>query len=131
MNRERGIAMEKNLLGCYGEQAALAYVCREKGYRLCCCNYRNRLGEIDIIAEFGPTLVFVEVKTRTTGAYGLPCEAVERRKRRKITRVASAYLAQYGLWDRPCRFDVIEVWPDDQGRPVIHHIVHAFLAERR
>ena len=77
------------------------------------------------------TLVFIEVKTRTTAAYGLPCEAVERNKRRKITRVASAYLAQFDLWERPCRFDVIEVWPDDQGEPVIRHLVHAFQAERR
>lgn len=79
----------------------------------------------------GHTLVFIEVKTRTTAAYGLPCEAVERNKRRKITRVASAYLAQFDLWERPCRFDVIEVWPDDQGEPVIRHLVHAFQAERR
>ncbi len=103
----------------------------EKGYHVRCCNYRNRLGEIDLIAEDGHTLVFIEVKTRTTAAYGLPCEAVERNKRRKITRVASAYLAQFDLWERPCRFDVIEVWPDDQGEPVIRHLVHAFQAERR
>ena len=87
--------MEKKALGYYGEQAALAYVRHEKGYHVRCCNYRNRLGEIDLIAEDGHTLVFIEVKTRTTAAYGLPCEAVERNKRRKITRVASAYLAQF------------------------------------
>lgn len=70
--------MEKKALGYYGEQAALAYVRHEKGYHVRCCNYRNRLGEIDLIAEDGHTLVFIEVKTRTTAAYGLPCEAVER-----------------------------------------------------
>lgn len=74
--------MEKNLLGYYGEQAALSFVRQEKGYHVRCCNYRNRLGEIDIIADDGHTLVFIEVKTRTTGSYGLPCEAVEKRKRR-------------------------------------------------
>ncbi|WP_370856691.1 YraN family protein [Megasphaera sp.] len=123
--------MEKNLLGYYGEQAALSFVRQEKGYHVRCCNYRNRLGEIDIIADDGHTLVFIEVKTRTTGSYGLPCEAVEKRKRRQITRVASAYLARFGLWERPCRFDVIEVWPGDNGQPGIRHIAHAFLAERR
>lgn len=131
IKREGGPAMEKKALGYYGEQAALAYVRHEKGYHVRCCNYRNRLGEIDLIAEDGHTLVFIEVKTRTTATYGLPCEAVERNKRRKITRVASAYLAQFDLWERPCRFDVIEVWSDDQGEPVIRHLVHAFQAERR
>ena len=53
--------MEKNLLGYYGEQAALSFVRQEKGYHVRCCNYRNRLGEIDIIADDGHTLVFIEV----------------------------------------------------------------------
>lgn len=104
---------------------------QEKGYHIRCCNYRNRLGEIDIIADDGDTIVFIEVKTRTTAAYGRPCEAVERRKRRKLTQVASAYLSQFGLWEKPCRFDVIEVWPGRQGTPSLRHVVHAFLAERR
>ena len=51
--------MEKNLLGYYGEQAALAFVRQERGYHVRCCNYRNRLGEIDIIADDGHTLVLV------------------------------------------------------------------------
>ena len=69
--------MEKNLLGYYGEQAALSFVRQEKGYHVRCCNYRNRLGEIDIIADDGHTLVFIEVKTRTTGSYGLPCREAQ------------------------------------------------------
>ena len=123
--------MEHNgLFGAWGEMQAAEYL-RRKRYRLVAKNFRLRGGEIDLIAETKDYIVFIEVKTRTTAAYGLPCEAVERNKRRKITRVASAYLAQFDLWERPCRFDVIEVWPDDQGEPVIRHLVHAFQAERR
>ena len=95
--------------------------------------FTNAAGECLVASATrdGHTLVFIEVKTRTTGSYGLPCEAVEKRKRRQITRVASAYLAQFDLWERPCRFDVIEVWPGDNGQTGIRHIAHAFLAERR
>ena len=73
--------MEKNLLGYYGEQAALAFVRQEKGYHVRCCNYRNRLGEIDIIADDGHTLVFIEVWPRDNGQPG-------------IRHIAHAFLAE-------------------------------------
>ena len=122
--------MDSDGLGTLGEVRAEQYLV-EQGCRILARNAAFPGAEIDLIAQDGRVIVFVEVKTRTTAAYGLPCEAVERNKRRKITRVASAYLAQFDLWERPCRFDVIEVWPDDQGEPVIRHLVHAFQAERR
>ena len=93
--------METRLLGYYGEQAAMDYIRHQTDYRIRCCNYRNRMGEIDIIADHGRTLVFIEVKTRRSERYGRPCEAVERRKRQKITCVASGYLKQFRLWDKP------------------------------
>ncbi|MGN0948111.1 YraN family protein [uncultured Megasphaera sp.] len=124
--------MERKALGAYGEKAALTYLRHEKGYAIRACNYRSCVGEIDIIAEDGETIVFVEVKTRCSDEYGLPCEAVEKHKRRKICRVAESYLARHDLWERPCRFDVVEVWPDRScGELRVRHIVHAFLAERR
>ena len=115
--------METKLLGYYGEQAALAYIRHQTDYRIRCCNYRNRMGEIDIIADHGRTLVFIEVKTRRSERYGRPCEAVEWRKRQKITSVASGYLKQFRLWDKPCRFDVIEVWPGADDQPVRKSVV--------
>lgn len=123
--------METRLLGYYGEQAAVTYIRHKGDYHIRCCNYRNRVGEIDIIAEHGKTLVFIEVKTRLSDRCGRPGEAVEWRKQQKIAAVASSYLAQFELWDKPCRFDVIEVWPGIDDQPVIRHVVHAFLAERR
>lgn len=125
--------MQKKELGQLGEKAAQRYLREEKGYRIRCCNYRSRVGEIDIIAEDGSVLVFVEVKTRTSSEFGRPCEAVERHKRRKITRIADNYLARYQLWERPCRFDVVEVYAGaETGAKVrIRHLPQAFLAERR
>ena len=115
IKREGGPTMEKKALGYYGEQAALAYVRHEKGYHVRCCNYRNRLGEIDLIAEDGHTLVFIEVKTRTSGAsYGR--EAVTPAKQKRICKGAIAYMMKNGLMNRQARFDVIEI----QGTRLTH-----------
>lgn len=123
--------MDKKELGRQGELAARRYLAEEKGYRIRCCNYRSRIGEIDIIAEEKRTLIFVEVKTRTNREYGQPCEAVERHKQHKIVTTAAGYLSRYGLWGRPCRFDVIEVYATAAGKVRLRHLPQAFLAERR
>jgi putative endonuclease len=87
--------------------------------------YRARCGEIDIIARDGPIVVFVEVKTRTQAAYGCPAEAVTAKKRGRIARVASLFLARSGWGERACRFDVVEVVPVGAGFKV-RHIPDAF-----
>ena len=119
--------MDDKQLGRCGEAAAARYICTYKHYKLLCQNYRNRLGEIDIIAQDGQVIVFIEVKTRKSRQYGQPAEAVEMHKQHKITQTAKSYLSRYGLWHRPCRFDVIEVMPSSAGFH-IHHIQHAFLS---
>lgn len=89
--------------------------------------YRFSRGEIDVIAYDGPTLVFLEVKTRTDPDRGFPEEAVTWSKRRQIRRVALGYLAEHPeLFDVPCRFDVIavEFWGD--ARPMVRHFRNAF-----
>ncbi|KMO87443.1 hypothetical protein AB840_02515 [Megasphaera cerevisiae DSM 20462] len=116
-------------LGMLGENAAADFLCRKKGYTIVCRNYRSSAGEIDMIAQDGNTLVFVEVKTRKTTEYGRPAEAVERRKQHKIAIMAKSYLARYGLWSMPCRFDVVEVMPDCRTGFVINHIIHAFILQ--
>ena len=80
-----------------------------KGYRIVARNVRTQLGELDIIAEDRGVLVFVEVKGRTTEAFGGPLLAVNRRKQLKLVKLASQYLARHHLSDRPCRFDVVLV----------------------
>lgn len=113
------------LLGRAGEDAAAEYL-KNKGYGILMRNYRSHTGEIDIIAIRRGTIIFVEVKTRRSKEYGLPSEAVEAHKRKKMARVAEAYLGGKGWWEKPCRFDVIEVMPAGDGYR-IHHIENAFM----
>lgn len=94
---------------------------KNKGYKIIECNYKNDIGEIDIIAKQKDVLVFVEVKYRTTNMYGLPREAVGKFKQQKIKQVATIYLQTNKLFDSKIRFDVIEILGDE-----ITHIENAF-----
>lgn len=110
-------------LGQRGENLAVAYL-RKKGYKIIEQNYKTRIGEIDIIAIDGKTLVFIEVKTRESLEYGHPFESVNKNKRRKIANVAMLYLKR--LKDiPPCRFDVVSVYYE-QGRAEFNLIQDAF-----
>jgi putative endonuclease len=100
----------RRILGLAGEAAAESRL-RKDGLEIVARGFRTRCGEIDLIARDGCVVVFVEVKTRTGEAFGRPAEAVTARKRRRIARVASLFLARSGWADRPCRFDVVEVVP--------------------
>ena len=108
------------LKGDYGEDLAAEYL-KKIGYTVLKRNYKNEYGEIDVIALGEEYLVFVEVKMRTTDAFGLPSEAVTNTKMRKICQVAGAYIASKQLFDMPVRFDVIEILNGE-----INHIKNAF-----
>ena len=97
-----------------------------KGYRILDRNVRTFLGELDLVAEDQGVVVFVEVKGRTTEAFGGALLAVDHRKRVKLTKLAAQYLAQRHWFDKPCRFDVVLV-QSDQGR--IEHLQNAFEAD--
>jgi putative endonuclease len=94
--------------GKKGEELAAAHLA-EAGYRIIERNYRCLFGEIDIVAEEGEILVFVEVKSRRSAAYGDPQLAVGCEKQRKISRIAEHYLREKRLCHRPARFDVVAV----------------------
>ncbi|MBX3121444.1 MAG: YraN family protein [Nitrospira sp.] len=115
----------RRLLGDEGEGQAEAYL-RRQGYRILGRNVRSPLGELDLIADDGGTLVFVEVKRRRSGAYGGAIEAVDARKRAKLIQLASQYLAQHRLHDRPCRFDVVLIQDDAGSGAAVQHIANAF-----
>jgi len=116
----------KDALGDRGENRAARYL-RERGYKILIRNFRCALGEIDIIARDGRTLVFVEVKTRTMDD-PLPEEQVNSAKQHQITKAGKYYLTRYGTPQPPSRFDVIAVvWPDGR-EPQIRHTPHAFEA---
>lgn len=103
-------------LGRAGEDAASRRL-EDQGYRLIERNYRCRLGEIDLVAMDGQILCFVEVKARRTGAFGGGLEAVEASKQARLRRAARYYLARFEDRPPPCRFDVVEVWLGQDGRP--------------
>ena len=110
--------------GRRGEDAAVDYLAK-KGYRIVERNFRFGRGEIDIVAEDGDTLVFVEVKARRTDTYGAPEDAVSMHKRRQLRRVAEGYLFKHGIEDKACRFDVVSVRRRGEETE-IGHLVDAF-----
>jgi putative endonuclease len=108
------------ILGREGESKAAKYLKKIK-FKIIEINHTNVLGEIDIIAKDKKELVFVEVKTRTSNAFGTPATAVTKQKQRKLTQVATLYLKSKNKLNSPARFDVIEVLGDE-----INHIKNAF-----
>jgi putative endonuclease len=116
----------KKSLGQRGEDAAARYL-RRKGYRLLARHVDSPLGELDIIAVDDRTIVFVEVKTRTTTDAGHPADAIDDRKERRMTQAAVAYLKANGLLRYSARFDVVAImWAEAARRPVIEHYENAF-----
>lgn len=95
-------------LGEFGEDLAVQAL-EDRGYEILERRYRTRYGEIDIIARNQETLVFVEVKARTTSEFGTAADAVTRWKQRRLARMAADYLARNDLRDCPCRFDVVAI----------------------
>ena len=95
-------------LGRHAEWAAL-FLLLLKGYRLRHRNWRGAGGELDLVVQRRGEVVFVEVKARSSDLYGGAVAAVDSNKRRTLVRTAAGYLSRYGLWERPCRFDVVTI----------------------
>ena len=103
----KSLSVNKRQTGTSYEIKAEEYLIK-KGYKILERNFRNRSGEIDIIAKDGEYFCFVEVKYRTTNDFGSPLEAVDYRKQNQIRKVAMYYLMKNKLSEwTPCRFDVI------------------------
>jgi len=113
-------------LGKAGEDLA----CREltrRGYAILDRRWRQRFGEIDIVARQGRVVVFVEVKAREGSRCGAAVEAISAAKRRQLIRLARMYVARRHLIESPCRFDVVAV-DTDAGRTVVQIFPNAFDA---
>ena len=102
------MTLPKKELGAKGEEIAVRYL-KSRGYRILERNYRIKLGEIDIIAEQGADLVFIEVKTRSDTLFGSPFDSVTAAKQRQLSKVALEYIGKRGCHNRPARFDVVGV----------------------
>ncbi len=101
------------ITGQCGEDIAAEHL-KKNGYKIVKRNYKNKIGEIDIIAKNKEDLIFVEVKTRSSDKFGTPAEAVTYYKKRKIVNCAKFYLAKYPT-DMNIRFDIIEVYGNFSG----------------
>lgn len=110
--------------GREGERLAARFL-EKQGFRIRDRNYRNRLGEIDIVAEDGDVLVFVEVRALKASSGHTPEETIHWKKQQRLTRTALAYIQQKGLESLPARFDVIAVALSG-NRPSLRHIPNAF-----
>lgn len=109
--------------GKTGENLAKDYLIRN-GYRIIETNFKNKIGEIDIIALYGNILVFVEVKSRTSLNYGYPYEAVNYKKQQKIINTSMAYIKYKNITNTQLRYDIIEVYLTRDFK--INHIENAF-----
>ena len=119
------------LLGDQGENAAVHFL-KQQGYRILDRQHRNTFGEIDIIAQDGQCIVFVEVKTRSSDQHGQPFEAVNHAKQQRIIRSALAWLKKKRRLNQAARFDIVSiVWADQSDAPEIQHIKNAFTSDWR
>jgi putative endonuclease len=112
-------------VGLTGEALALKYLVKKR-YKIVETRFRLFRGEIDIIARDGGTLVFVEVKMRTSDAYGRPEESVTPAKQAQIRKVALGYLLARRLGDADCRFDVISIRQKGSAEFALEHFENAF-----
>ena len=113
--------IKNNLEGKKGEIKAVLFL-KKHGYKILETNFKNKIGEIDIIAEKDGVIVFIEVKNRSTYRFGRPIEAVDFRKQSKIKKVAEIYLMIKNKYYNDVRFDVVEVSNDN-----LEHIENAFM----
>ncbi len=102
----------RQVIGKWGENVA-AETLRNRGWTVAARNYRTPYGELDVIARKGNTVLFVEVKTRTSDAYGMPEDSISPSKAKHLLESAQYYLQEHGLDDIDWRVDVIAI----QGRP--------------
>jgi putative endonuclease len=98
----------RQTFGKAGEDRAVEELER-RGYEITARRYRTRHGEIDIVARDGETVVFVEVKARTSAEFGTAAEAVTRAKQRRLVRMAIEYIAHHNIRNVPLRFDVVAI----------------------
>jgi putative endonuclease len=127
MPGEKPLPTDRQELGARGETLAEEWLAG-RGYQVVARNYRCAYGEVDRIMREGDVLVFVEVKTRRSGDFGTPSEAVTAFKRRQISRTALHFLQHEAEDDPSCRFDVIEVMFTDGSPPQVRHLPAVFEA---
>ena len=108
----------KTTLGNKGEAIAAKYLIAE-GYVIVERNWRHKRSEIDLICKKENTLVFVEVKTRSSTAFGEPEDAVDEKKAAKVIEGAEEYIFRYD-WSYEIRFDIVSVLIEKNRHKILH-----------
>ena len=131
LTRVRAAWRRYHSLGRRGERAAESYL-RKQRYKIVARRERSPLGELDLVAVDGRTVVFIEVKTRRSHDAGHPVEAVGPDKQQRLTRLALAFLKRHDLLEHDARFDILAItWPPQARKPTIEHFKNAFEAVGR
>lgn len=112
---------DKIKIGNFGQNLAKDYLLK-RGYQICGENFRVLEGELDLIAAKDKQLVFIEVKTRLSNKYGLPDEAVDGHKLRKMQEAALKYMTNQGFNSDNYRYDLVAVLVDkNEKKAIIRH----------
>jgi putative endonuclease len=121
--------MNRKELGEWGETLAVQKL-ETEGYRIRDRNWRTREGELDVVAQKGDTIVFVEVKARTNRNFGLPEEALTKKKRERLIKTALAYLDAHQIVEADWRFDFFAIEWSTSGRlSRMEHLVDVIQAD--
>ena len=115
----------KDAVGRYGEDVAARHLI-DAGLEIVARNWRCAEGEIDIVARECGALVICEVKTRSTDRYGVPAEAITRRKADRLRRLAALWLQEHPAGGADVRFDVVSVTRSRRGAATVEHLRAAF-----
>lgn len=118
--------VDRRGFGNEAEEAAVRHL-TQAGYRVLARNYQCRQGELDIVADKDEVLCFVEVRMRSTAAWGDPAHTVSGAKQRRVVKAALRYLFEHRIHDRAVRFDVVSVLGRGEAARV-EHIPDAFDA---
>jgi putative endonuclease len=124
--KERAVHL---IRGERGEGAAKKHL-RRQGLKFLTANFRSARGEVDLIFRDDDCLVFVEVKTRSSEEWMRPAAAVDRERRRRLTRVALDYLRLLKNPQVKLRFDIVEVLLQDEAVREVRHLPNTFAMER-
>lgn len=123
---KRKLFSDRNALAKWGEKRAQKFL-KKQGYTTLAKNYLCKTGELDLVmAETDGTIIFVEVKTRSTEDFAEPEDAITTSKKQRMSRAAQYFLNSYNIENRPCRFDVVTIKIDQMGRETVKHYENAF-----
>jgi len=119
------MSQESHNLGIRGEDRACQYL-EQRGFKILERNFHSQQGEIDIIAQDGEFLVFIEVKNYSFRSLGSPLGSVRKSKKESIIHAAQTYLYKNHIHDKNCRFDVLAFYRRSDGSYAVEHIKDAF-----